>query len=304
MICSQENRGEILPSGKHFQQPGKFQIHNSILSEYGILGFEYGYAMADPQTLTVWEAQFGDFANGAQIIIDQFISSAETKWLKMNGLVLLLPHGYEGQGPEHSSARIERFLQLCAEGNMVVANCSTPANFFHVLRKQVLSAFRKPLIVFTPKSLLRHPQCVSSLPEIAENTSFKNLIDDQFSQNKDLVKRLLFCSGKIYYDLANHQAENKRSDVAIIRLEQLYPLPLEEFGLLLESYPNAKEIRWVQEESKNQGPWNFVRMNLFSSLPDVVLCSRKVSSTTAVGFSKLHGIEQKKIINEAFAPSN
>jgi 2-oxoglutarate dehydrogenase E1 component len=273
------------------QQP--FRIFNSLLSEFGVLGFEYGYAMASPNALVLWEAQFGDFANGAQVMIDQFISTAESKWQRMNGLVMLLPHGYEGQGPEHSNARPERFLQLAAEYNMIVANPTTAANFFHLLRRQVAWEFRKPCIVFSPKSLLRHPSVASPLSEFTKG-SFKELIDDPSSPKE--VKKVVMCSGKIYYDLAEVQQKKKVKDVAIIRLEQLYPLAEKQLNEILKKYKTDK-ITWVQEEPANMGGWSYI----LRMMPDrkMELISRKSSASPATGFSKIHKMEQEKIINQA-----
>lgn len=280
---------------EHVSDKAQFSIYNSHLSEYGVLGFEYGYAMARPQGLTIWEAQFGDFFNGAQIIIDQFIASAETKWRRSNGLVMLLPHGYEGQGPEHSSARIERFLELCAENNMQVINCTTPANQFHALRRQLKRDFRKPLVAFTPKSLLRHPQCVSSLDELTKG-NFQELIDDNFVKASG-VKRVLLCSGKIYYDLLAKQQEEQRKDVAIVRMEQLYPLPVEQLHAVLAKYKGA-ELVWVQEEPRNMGAWPFVLRQLRELNLDII--SRKESSSPATGYNKQHLSQQQYIVNTAF----
>src|SRR5690606_4971206 len=214
----------------------KFNIYNSLLSEYGVLGFEYGYASANPQALTVWEAQFGDFYNGAQIVVDQYLSSGETKWKRSNGLVMMLPHGMEGQGPEHSSGRIERFLELCANDNMIIANCTTPANYFHLLRRQMVRDFRKPLVVFTPKSLLRHPKVVSRLDDFTK-TNFQEVIDDTYVKANS-VKRVLFCSGKIYYELLEKQQNDKRQDIAIVRIEQLYPAPTQQLEAIHKRYKN------------------------------------------------------------------
>ena len=238
---------------------GRFSIYNSPLSEYGVLGFDYGYAMASPNTLTIWEAQFGDFSNGAQILIDQYISSAEDKWKAQNGIVLLLPHGYEGQGAEHSSGRIERYLQLCAKDNMYIVNCSTPANFFHVLRRQMKTNFRKPLIIFTPKSLLRHPKVISPIKDFIKG-SFKTLItDDKIPPSQ--TKTLVFCTGKFYYDLLQIREEKNRNDVALVRLEQIYPLPLIEINTILEQYKNVKDIVWAQEEPRNMGIWSYLLLH-------------------------------------------
>lgn len=238
---------------------GKFHIFNSLLSEYAVLGFDYGYALANPKTLTIWEAQFGDFSNGAQIMIDQYISCGEDKWNNQNGLVMLLPHGYEGQGAEHSSARMERYLQLCARHNMYVADCSTPANFFHLLRRQMKTTFRKPLIVFTPKSLLRDPRVVSTVEEFA-NGSFRETIDDE-TVNKDEVKTLVFCTGKFYYDITAEREKNGRKDVAVVRIEQLFPLPVEQLKEIIAKYPNADDYVWAQEEPKNMGAYSYMLVN-------------------------------------------
>lgn len=238
---------------------GNFFVYNSHLSEYGVLGFEYGYALANPNALTIWEAQFGDFGNGAQIMIDQYISAAEDKWNNQNGIVMLLPHGYENQGAEHSSARMERFLQLCANHNMYVADCTTPANFFHLLRRQLVTKFRKPLVVFTPKSLLRHPEAVSSVEEFA-NGQFQEVIDDA-NVNKAAVKTLVFCTGKFYYDLKAEREANGRTDVALVRVEQLFPLPIEQMKAVIAQYPNVDDYVWAQEEPRNMGAYGYMLMN-------------------------------------------
>jgi 2-oxoglutarate dehydrogenase E1 component len=276
----------------------KFDVYNSLLSEYGVLGFEYGYALADPNALTIWEAQFGDFFNGAQIIVDQYVASAETKWQRGNGLVMLLPHGYEGQGPEHSSARIERFMELCADNNIQVANCTTPANFFHVLRRQLHREFRKPLIVFTPKSLLRNPKCVSPIEEFTKG-KFRELIDDTFVSDK-AVKRVLFCSGKIYYDLLEKQQTDKRKDVAIVRVEQLYPTPTAQMQKLKTKYVNATEFFWVQEEPENMGAWPYMCRKFRKNELQLEVISRKESSSTATGYAKQHTSQQMYIVGKAF----
>lgn len=274
----------------------KFKIYNSLLSEYAVLGFEYGYSLGSPKSLNIWEAQFGDFANGAQTIIDQFISSGESKWQRQSGVVLLLPHGYEGQGPEHSNARPERFLQLAAEWNMVVANLTTPANIFHILRRQVKWDFRKPLVIFTPKSLLRHPECVSSVKDLTDG-SFQEIIDDSSVNAKD-VKRLVMCTGKVYYDLKAKQVKDKRKDVAIVRLEQLYPMPEEQSWKLLEKYKNAEKV-WVQEEPKNMGAFTFLRR--YAQFDNFKLIARKSSASPATGYASVHAQEQARIVNGAFA---
>jgi len=274
-----------------------FRIYNSLLSEYGVLGFEFGYAMANPNALVIWEAQFGDFANGAQVMIDQFIASTETKWQMMNGLVMLLPHGYEGQGPEHSSARLERFLDLCADFNIVVANVTTPSNFFHLLRRQVSWPFRKPLVVMSPKSLLRHPRVVSPLDEFKKG-GFREIIDDVNVTAKG-VKRLLLCTGKIYYDLLEEQEKNKRKDVAIVRLEQIYPLAEGQLNAIIEKYKGAK-IYWVQEEPVNMGAWGYLLKRLYKRV-DIDVIARDEAASPAVGYMKAHNESQKEIVKQAFS---
>ncbi|MFA5582962.1 MAG: 2-oxoglutarate dehydrogenase E1 component [Bacteriovoracaceae bacterium] len=278
------------------EDAGKYRIYNSLLSEYAVLGFEYGYSIANPHTLNIWEAQFGDFANGAQTIIDQFISSGESKWQRQSGLVVFLPHGYEGQGPEHSNARPERFLQLAAEWNMIVGNFTTPANLFHALRRQQAWEFRKPLIVFTPKSLLRHPDCVSVKEEFL-NGSFQEIIDDESVKAKD-VKRLVLCTGKVYYDLKARQQKDKRKDVAIVRLEQLYPMPEEQIFKLIDKYKDAEKV-WVQEEPKNMGAFTFLRR--YSQFDSFKWIARKSSASPATGYASVHAKEQTQIIDAAFS---
>ncbi len=258
---------------------GKFNVFNSFLSEYGVLGFDYGYALANPNALTIWEAQFGDFSNGAQIMIDQYISCGEDKWNNQNGIVLLLPHGYEGQGAEHSSARMERYLQLCARHNMYVADCTTPANFYHLLRRQMKTKFRKPLVVFSPKSLLRHPSCVSTKEELY-NGSFQETIDDQ-SVDKKKVKTLVFCTGKFYYDILAEREKLGRNDVALVRIEQLFPLPVEQLKAIIASYPKADDYVWAQEEPKNMGAYSFMLMNF--DLVKWRLASLKAYAAPAAG---------------------
>jgi 2-oxoglutarate dehydrogenase E1 component len=276
---------------------GKFRIYNSLLSEYGVLGFEYGYAMANPNALVLWEAQFGDFSNGAQTIIDQFIAAGEQKWNRMNGVSLLLPHGYEGQGPEHSSARLERFLQMCAELNMVITNITTAANFFHLLRRQVKWSFRKPLINFSPKANLRHPGSYSLTSEFIFRR-FQETLDDTFITDAVEVKKVLFCSGKIYFDLAERQQKENRKDTAIIRVEQLYPLPVKQLESLYGKYNRATWF-WVQEEPLNMGAASYLQMNLKSINYGVI--SRQPSASTATGFNKVHQQEQAEIIETAFS---
>lgn len=289
----------------------RFMVHNSHLSETGVMGFEHGYALAAPNSLVIWEAQFGDFSNGAQVIIDQFFASSESKWQRMHGLVLLLPHGYEGQGPEHSSARLERFLQLCGRSNMFVANLTTPAQIFHALRRQVKWDFRKPLVIMSPKSLLRHPQAISTLDELSKG-GFHEVIDDVTMEGKGDakgVKRVLLCSGKIYYDLAAKRAELKRTDIAIIRVEQIYPFPAAQIQKILTQYGNAKDIVWVQEEPRNMGAWMFVFGTWMGGLYNfaekvgnrpIRYVGREIGASPAVGSIKLHEIEQKTLVEKAF----
>jgi 2-oxoglutarate dehydrogenase E1 component len=279
-----------------FSPENPFRIYNSLLSEYAVLGFEYGYSMANPNALVLWEAQFGDFVNGAQIIIDQYIGSAETKWQRMNGLVMLLPHGYEGQGPEHSSARMERFLQQCAEQNMVIANITTAANFFHALRRQQAWAFRKPLVVFTPKANLRHPGSSSTLAEFTSG-GFKEVYDDANITDANSVQKVLLCSGKMYFDLEERRQKEKRADIAIIRLEQLYPLPQTQLDELYKKYSKAI-WHWVQEEPLNMGAASYLRMNVKNINLHVI--SRNASAATATGYAKVHAKEQAAIIDTAF----
>jgi 2-oxoglutarate dehydrogenase E1 component len=259
VVKVEDSEEEVILLNAIENKKGKFNVFNSLLSEYGVLGFDYGYALANPNTLTIWEAQFGDFSNGAQIMIDQYISCGEDKWNNQNGIVLLLPHGYEGQGAEHSSARMERYLQLCARHNMYVADCTTPANFFHLLRRQMKTTFRKPLVVFSPKSLLRDPRCVSTIEEL-ENGSFQETIDDN-TVNKADVKTLVFCTGKFYYDITAERENNGRKDVAVVRIEQLFPLPVEQLKAIIAQYPNVDDYVWAQEEPKNMGAYSYMLMN-------------------------------------------
>lgn len=275
----------------------KLQIFNSLLSEYGVLGFEFGYALANPDALVIWEAQFGDFANGAQTMIDQFICSNESKWSTQNGVVLLLPHGYEGQGPEHSNARPERFLQLAAEENMVICNITTPSNIFHALRRQLTWEFRKPLVVMSPKSIFRHPKVVSPIESFISG-SFTEIYADEYADAKK-VKKVLLCTGKVYFDLLEKQEKEKRNDVAIIRIEQLYPFPSEKVNAELAKYKNAK-LYWVQEEPENMGYWSFI-IREFGWKPFEGFIARKKSASPATGFLKIHNIEQANLIERAFA---
>ena len=278
-------------------QNGNFHIYNSLLSEYAVMGFDYGYAMASPNTLTIWEAQFGDFSNGAQIVIDQYLSAAEDKWKLQNGLVLLLPHGYEGQGAEHSSARMERYLQLCAKDNMYVADVTTPANLFHMLRRQMKASFRKPLIVFTPKSLLRHPRVVSSKEELAQGT-FQEIIDDTEVKAAD-VKTLVFCTGKFYYDLLAKREELKRTDVALVRLEQLFPLPAEKMRAIIQKYKSADEVVWAQEEPRNMGAWGHLLMH-FEEAKEFRVASRRFYGAPAAGSAVRSQRRHNEVIEYVF----
>jgi 2-oxoglutarate dehydrogenase E1 component len=288
---------------------GRFDVVDSSLSEYAVLGFEFGYSLADPLSLTIWEAQFGDFANGAQIMIDQFISSAESKWGQPSGLVMLLPHGYEGQGPEHSSARIERFLTLCADGNLLVANCSTPAQYFHLLRRQMYGGadrrgMRKPLVVFTPKSLLRHPRAVSALGEFTRG-GFVEVLDDGAARPAE-VTRVVFCSGKIYYDLLAAREERQAAHVALVRVEQLYPFAAEQAAEILDRYAAAAEVVWAQEEPRNMGPWRvmreWVQPLLTATGREVRYVGRPESASPATGSAKRHRQEAEEIMDGVLGP--
>lgn len=274
---------------------GQMYIYNSLLSEYGVLGFDYGYAMANPNTLTVWEAQFGDFSNGAQIIFDQYISAAEDKWKIQNGIVVLLPHGYEGQGSEHSSARIERYLQLCAVDNMTVANCTTPANFYHLLRRHMKRKHRKPLIVFTPKSLLRHPKVINSIEDLA-NGEFQEVIDDVV--NPKNVKKMVFCMGKFYYDLLAEREQNGREDVALIRIEQLFPLHKEKIQKVIDRYPNVEEYIWAQEEPRNMGAWSYMLQRF--ELVNLTVRSRNYYAVPAAGSTTRYKKRHQAVIDSVF----
>ena len=296
VLYDENNNAEYNRLDHFTDKQGPFRIYNSLLSEYAVLGFEYGYSMANPNALVIWEAQFGDFCNGAQTMIDQFIIAGETKWQRMNGVVMLLPHGYEGQGPEHSSARMERFLQMCAELNIVITNITTAANFFHVIRRQLAWPFRKPLINFSPKANLRHPGSYSVVNEFT-NGRFKETIDDVFADEVAEVKKVLFCSGKIYFDLAERQLKDNRKDVAIVRIEQIYPIPQNQLDELYKKYSKAI-WHWIQEEPINMGAAGFLRMNLKNI--NFYIISRTQSASTATGFSKIHAKEQAEIIDTAF----
>ena len=306
VLVDQANQNEYVPLNNIRPDQAKIEIYNSLLSEAGVLGFEYGYTLADPRTLVLWEAQFGDFANGAQVIIDQFLASGETKWLRMSGLVLLLPHGYEGQGPEHSSARLERYLQLCAERNMVVANITTPANYFHALRRQLKRNYRKPLVIMTPKSLLRHKLAVSPVADMAEGTAFQPVIDeiDQIGA-AETVRRVVICSGKVYYDLLQARREAKLDDVAIVRLEQIYPFPDITLPKVLGRYTNA-DLIWCQEEPANMGAWTFVDRRIEKVLTALrgratrpLYAGRDDAASPATGLAKVHAQQQAALVRDA-----
>ena len=289
---------------------GKFEVYDSPLSEYGVLGFEYGFASADPKTLVCWEAQFGDFANGAQIIIDQYVAAGEAKWLRANGLVLLLPHGYEGQGPEHSSARLERFLQLCADDNLQVCNITSPANYFHVLRRQMLRPFRKPLVIMTPKSLLRHPLAKSSADEFTANSHFKRILSDRVEIPDDKIRRLVLCSGKVAYDLFEARDREELTDTSIVRIEQLYPFPGEPLALRLSRMTALEEVVWCQEEPRNNGGWFFVEpfieealMEAGSKVARARYAGRAPAASPATGLASRHMAEQAALVADALGLS-
>ena len=296
--------GSYIPL-QHVSADAQFDVIDSVLSEEAVLGFEYGYSTTAPNTLVIWEAQFGDFANGAQVVIDQFISSGEVKWGRASGLTLMLPHGYEGQGPEHSSARIERYLQLCADHNMQVVQPTTPAQIFHILRRQMVGDFRKPLIIFTPKSLLRHKEAVSTLDELAKGV-FQTVIgevDATVKIDDKKVKRVLACSGKVYFDILAFRREEKDQNVPVIRVEQMYPFPHKAFAAELKKYPNLEEIVWVQDEPQNQGPWFQIQHNLFENLTEgqkLAYAGRPASASPAVGYYAKHYEQQKVMMQAAF----
>jgi 2-oxoglutarate dehydrogenase E1 component len=295
VVRVEDSEEQFTPLSHLNKKQAPFYIYNSLLSEYAGMGFEYGYSLASPNSLVLWEAQFGDFMNGAQIIIDQYLSSAEDKWKRMSGLVLLLPHGYEGQGAEHSSARMERFLDLCSSNNMQVVNCSTPANFFHVLRRQLIRDFRKPLIVFTPKSLLRHPRCISSFEDLTKG-KFREVFDDADASGK--ISKAILCSGKLFYDLIEYREKNNIKGTAIVRLEQLYPLPHKQLNKLFEKYKKAKFI-WAQEEPVNMGAWSY--LNRVIKNADLNVVPRSESASPATGSHKTHEREQKQLIEKVFS---
>ncbi len=313
VLRNQNNHDRYVPLNNIKAGQKKFEVIDSLLSELAVLGFEYGYSLSEPETLVLWEAQFGDFANGAQVIIDQFITSSESKWGRASGLVMLLPHGYEGQGPEHSSARLERFLQLCAGENIQVVNCTTPSNYFHALRRQMHREFRKPLIVMTPKSLLRHKRCVSNISEFISKSSFHRVLeDDAYIKSSNLIslkkenkiKKVVICSGKIYYDLIEEREKTKNNDIIFVRLEQLYPFPAKTLAKILKKYKKAEFI-WCQEEPKNMGAWNTVRNYIDRTLEminfkdiNVKFVGRSASSTTATGNANKHLAQQKEILEK------
>ena len=293
----EESEEEVMLLNHVSANQGVFQIYNSLLSEYGVVGFDYGYAMASPNTLTIWEAQFGDFSNGAQIMIDQYISAAEDKWKLQNGLVMLLPHGYEGQGAEHSSARMERYLQLCARDNMYIADVTTPAQMFHILRRQLKVNFRKPLIIFTPKSLLRHPKAVSTVNDLVEG-GFQEVIDD-VSAEVNKTKSLVFCTGKFYYDLLAVKEENGRDDVALVRVEQLFPLPADQMKAIIKKYKSADDVVWAQEEPRNMGAWSHMMMH-FDAVANFRVASRRFYASPAAGSAVRSKNRHQQVIDYVF----
>ena len=297
-----QNSGEAyMPLAHLHENQGTMEIYDSVLSEAAVLAFEFGYATAEPGTLTIWEAQFGDFANGAQVVIDQFLSSGEAKWGRLCGLTMLLPHGYEGQGPEHSSARLERFLQMCADHNWQVCVPSTPAQVFNMLRRQAIRPMRKPLIVMSPKSLLRHPLAVSSLEELSSGV-FQNVIDEIDEMDAAKVKRVVMCSGKVYYDLLDQRRKGEQEDVAIIRIEQLYPFPHAEIEPIINKFKHVTDWVWCQEEPQNQGAWYCSQHHFWSAIPDGAKLSyagRSASASPAVGYISVHNQQQKDLVDDA-----
>ena len=301
-----ETNEEFMPLANLAPDQAPVEIYNSALSEAGVLGFEYGYSLDFPSGLILWEAQFGDFANAAQVVIDQFITSAEDKWNRLSGLVMLLPHGFEGQGPEHSSARLERWLSLAAEDNIQIIYPTTPAQMFHALRRQIHRPIRKPLIVMTPKSMLRNPEVTSSFADLAKGTFRRILPDPRIKTQKDAeaVKRVLLCSGKLFYELAERYEAEAREDVALVRLEQLYPMPTSQLEDALSWYRDDAEIVWVQEEPRNMGAWPYLRLNFANTLLGKFPFRgifRKESASPATGSAKSHKIEQEELLNAAFA---
>jgi len=306
VLVDQATDARYVPLNNVSYGQARFEVIDSPLNEAGVLGFEYGYSSAEPNALVMWEAQFGDFANGAQVIIDQFICSGESKWLRMNGLVMLLPHGFEGQGPEHSSARLERYLQLSADDNWQVIVPTTPANYFHALRRQVRRSFRKPLIVMTPKSLLRHKECVSTLADMGPGSSFRRiLLETDPLTDAGRVRRVILCSGKVYFDLVAERRKRKIDDIAILRIEQLYPFPINRLGMRLSQYPNA-EVVWCQEEPENMGAWHFVDRRIDKALSAIdvkakrpVYVGRPEAASPATGSARTHLKEQADLVDRA-----
>ena len=316
VLRNQEDNSRYIPLNNISKNQKNFEIVDSFLSELAVLGFEYGYSLVEPETLTIWEAQFGDFANGAQVVIDQFIASGERKWSRASGLVLLLPHGYEGQGPEHSSARLERFLQLSGQENLQVVNCTTPANYFHVLRRQIHRDFRKPLIIMTPKSLLRNKLCVSKLEDFDKSNSFHRVLSDhsylddtnfiKLKPDSD-IKKVIICSGKVYFDLIKARENLKRDDVVFVRIEQLYPFPVKPLVKEIKKYYKKAHFYWCQEEPKNMGAWNSVRDYIQWTLDYIGANNNKISyigrnaaASPATGYARRHSAQQEEIINEVF----
>jgi 2-oxoglutarate dehydrogenase E1 component len=301
VVHNQHDGSSLTPLRDLGNDRANFRVFDSLLSELAVLGFEYGFSTAEPDCLTIWEAQFGDFANGAQIVIDQFIVSGEHKWGRVSGLVMLLPHGFEGQGAEHSSARLERFLQLCSGHNIQVCVPSTPAQLFHMLRRQMVRRLRKPLVVMTPKSLLRHKLCVSTLEDLSEGT-FQWVIPDDTIEDPAKVSRVVMCSGKVYYELREKRDMSNIRDIALVRIEQIYPLPGEELDKILSVYTGTNDLIWCQEEPKNQGAWDFCKprfRHLLNSRWQVGYVGRESSSAPAVGSARLHVKQQKDLVNEA-----
>jgi 2-oxoglutarate dehydrogenase E1 component len=315
VIRNQNDNSRYIPLNNISNNQKKYEIVDSLLSELAVLGFEYGYSLVEPETLTIWEAQFGDFANGAQVVIDQFIASGERKWSRASGLVMLLPHGYEGQGPEHSSARLERFLQLCAQENIQVMNCTTPANYFHALRRQIHREFRKPLVIMTPKSLLRHKYCVSNLDDFNKSNSFHRVLEDHaLIKNSKFVKikkakkvrKVIICSGKIYFDLLEAREKNKVDDVIFVRIEELYPFPVKSLTKAIKPYVSNSQFFWCQEEPKNMGAWSSVRDYIQWTLDNLGVkkkldyIGRKAAASPATGYANRHAKQQKEILDKVF----
>lgn len=301
VVHNQEDASTYLPLQHIKEDQGKFEVYDSVLSEEAVLAFEYGYATAEPTSLVMWEAQFGDFANGAQVVFDQFLSSGEQKWGRLCGLTCLLPHGYEGQGPEHSSARLERFLQLCADHNMQVCVPSTPAQVYAMLRRQSVRPLRRPLIVMTPKSLLRHPLAVSTLEELSEGV-FHNMIDEIDDIDAKNVERVVFCSGKVYYELLQERRKQELDNIAIVRVEQLYPFPHQEMADIIERYSHVKDFVWCQEEPQNQGAWYCSQHHFWQAIPqgaNLTYAGRNASASPACGYMSVHTKEQQALVADA-----